>query len=265
MSARAFDNQSSLIQSGDQNLSRSSELANAVVPAPDDGTEQLESSKPVRAAAEVWDNSEKENRLPLRDITTSMVVSETIGRLKPPSAPTVLASTTARMIASLQVTNDIQRDLEAASSRSTTVIESFLPSPLRKRKPSGEPLSQSAVKSAATHSPSESPTSALHRRPRTRRSAPHLAGYNKRQVVVTAQTPEGSAKRRRMRTTSALGMENVAVAFATATVDRNGQIVLPAGTGWKGRSLSSLTPSQLPVAPQRQGQPTLASGTATLA
>ena len=269
MSARAFDNQSSLIQSEDQILSYPPELSHvekAIVPAPDDGTEQPESSKLVRPATEVWDNAEKENRLPLRDITTSMVVSETIGCLKPPSTPTVLASSTARMIASLQVANDIQRELEA-STRTTTVMEPLLPSPLRKRKPSGEPLSQSAIKSATTRSPSESPTSALHRRPRTRRSAPHLAGHNKRQVVVTAQTLEGSAKRRRVRTASALGMENVAVAFPTATVDRNGQIVLPAGTGWKGRSLSSLTPSQLPVAPQRQRRPTLASesGAATSA
>ena len=45
-------------------------------------------------------------------------------------------------------------------------------------------------------------------------------------------------KRRRVRKMSALGMENVAVAFPTAMVDLNGQIVLPAGTGWKGRSLN---------------------------
>ncbi len=64
-----------------------------------------------------------------------------------------------------------------------------------------------------------------------------------------------------MRTESTLGVENVAVAITAAAtaVDRNRQIVLPAGTGWKGRSL---TASQLPVA-QRQRQPTLASGATT--
>ena len=267
MSALAPDNQNSLVQSGNQIVSRPSELErleSAIKPAPDDNTEQIESSKSVRAASKVWDkaassNAEKENRLPLRDITTSSVVD----RLNPPSTPTVLSSTTARTFPSLQVGRVIQRDLEAPSR--TPIMESreiLLPSPYRKRKSSGEPHNQCAVKSAM-FSPSESPTTTPHRRPRTRRSAPHLgkSGGNKRQVK--AQTPESSAKRRRMRTASALGMENaVAVAPVAVTVDRSGQIVLPAGTGWKGRSLNSLIPSQLPVA-QRQRQPTLASVAAT--
>lgn len=266
MSARALapvDNQSSLVQPEDQLPSRLECTEKVTVPVPDDSTEKVESSKPL-AASEVWDkatpaapfNGEEASRLPLRDITT-LLAPEAVDRLNPPSTPTVLASTAARTFASLQVAKVIQRDLEAPSR--TPVMESreaLFPSPNRKRKPS-EPHTLYAIKSAML-SPSESPTPAPYRRPRTRRSAPHLGKSpgNKRQVKM--QTPEGSAKRRRMRTASALGVENVAVAVAAA-VDRNGQIVLPAGTGWKGRSW---TASQLPVA-QRQRQPTLASGANT--
>ncbi|KAH9174397.1 hypothetical protein EDB89DRAFT_2067696 [Lactarius sanguifluus] len=254
----SVDNQSSLVPQGDQLLSRPSELEFAervTGPVPDDSTEQTESRKPARAIGDTVNfaapfKMEEESRFPLRDITTSLPVLVAVDRPNPPSTPTVLASMTA-----LQVANVIQRDLEAPSR--TPVMESRetpLPSPYRKRKPSGEPNTQCAVKSAVL-SPSESPTPAPHRRPRTRRSAPHLgkSASNKRQVKT--QTPEGSAKRRRMRTASALGVENV----VAATVDRNGQIVLPAGTGWKGRSM---TASQLPV-PQRQRQQTLPSGATT--
>jgi hypothetical protein len=75
-----------------------------------------------------------------------------------------------------------------------------------------------------------------------RRSAPHL-GPNRQQATVlrTAQTPEGS-KRRRMRTASAKGVENCNIAFAVPATDQNGQIVLPAGMGWKGRSLAAGQP-----------------------
>ncbi|KAH8984181.1 hypothetical protein EDB86DRAFT_3246753 [Lactarius hatsudake] len=252
------DNQRSLIQLGDQLLSRPSELECAervTGPVPDDSTEQTESSKSARAIGDKVNSAasfkvEEECRLPLRDITTSLPVLEVVDHPNPPSTPTVLASMTA-----LQVANAFQRDLEPPSR--TPVMEpreTPLPSPYRKRKPSGEPNTHCAVKSAVL-SPSESPTPAPHRRPRTRRSAPHLgkSASNKRQVRT--QTPEGSAKRRRMRTASALGVENVAIAVSAA-VDRNGQIVLPAGTGWKGRSM---TASQLPV-PQRQRQQTLPSG-----
>ncbi|KAH9058242.1 hypothetical protein EDB87DRAFT_1685561 [Lactarius vividus] len=261
---RSVNNQSSLVQLGDQLLSRPSELEcveRVTGPVPDDSSEQTESSKPARAIGDKVNSAasfkvEEESRLPLRDITTSLPVLEAVDLPNPPSTPAVLASMTA-----LQVANVIQRDLEAPSQ--TPVMESRetpLPSPYRKRKPTGEPNTQYVVKSAV-HSPCESPTPAPHRRPRTRRSAPHLgkSASNKRQVIKT-QTPEGSAKRRRMRTASALGVENVAIAVAAA-VDRNGQIVLPAGTGWKGRSM---TASQLPV-PQRQRQQTLPSGTTTQA
>lgn len=97
-----------------------------------------------------------------------------------------------------------------------------------------------------------------HRRPRARRSAPHLgnknANNNKQQqqaktpraAGAAAQTPPGSSssysKRRRMRTASARGIENwnIALAGTTPAMDRSGQIILPAGTGWKGRRLSAV-------------------------
>jgi hypothetical protein len=273
VSSRAFEKQSSLDQLGNQILSRSSELdcEKVSMPAPDDRAEQTESNKPVRAAAQVANsaaspaspNAEKENRVPLRDITASLVLSDVVDRLNPPSMPNVLVSTTARTF-SLQVAKVIQRELELPSR--TPVMEpreTPHPSPHRKRKPSGEPHTPYIAKSA-TFSPSESPTSVSHRRPRSRRSTPHLGKSASGKRQVKAQTPEGSAKRRRMRTTSARGMENIALAVTAAAtaIDRNGQIVLPAGTGWKGRSLNSLIPSQLPVA-QRQRQPSLTSDAAT--
>ncbi len=108
--------------------------------------------------------------------------------------------------------------------------ETVLSSPHRKRKPSEEPNTQCAVKSAML-SPGESPTPAPRRRPRSRRSAPHLGKSATKKLQVKTQTPECSAKRQRMRTASALGVENVAVAVAAAAkaVDRSGQICPP---GW---------------------------------
>jgi hypothetical protein len=210
VSSRAFDKQRSLDQPGDQILPRPTELERVqkvTVPAPDDRAKRTESNKLVHATPQVANsapslNAEKENRLPLRDITASLALSEAIDRLNPPSTPTVLVSTTARTFASLQVAKVIQRDLEAPSRTTRHSRETPHPSPHRKRKPSGEPHTPCAVKSAM-FSPSESPTSVSHRRPRTRRSTPHLGkSANKRQVK--AQTPEGSAKRRRMRTRARL-------------------------------------------------------------
>jgi hypothetical protein len=271
VSSRAFDKQRSLDQPGDQILPRPTELERVqkvIVPAPDDRAKRTESNKHVHATPQVANsapslNAEKENRVPLRDITASLALSEAVDRLNPPFTPNVLVSTTARTF-SLQVAKVIQRELEPPSR--TPVMESREtphPSPHRKRKPSGEPHTPCVVKSAM-FSPSESPTSVSHRRPRSRRSTPHPGKSASGKCQVKAQTPEGSAKRRRMRTASARGMENVALAAAAAAtaVDRNGQIVLPAGTGWKGRSLNSLIPSQLPVA-QRQRQPSLTSDAAT--
>ena len=89
-------------------------------------------------------------------------------------------------------------------------------------------------------------TSTPHNRhPRARRSAPHLGKYthnsnnNVRQQAKApraSQTPDGS-KRRRTRTTSAKGVENCNFGVSsTPTIDRSGQIILPAGMGWKGRT-----------------------------
>ncbi|KAI0061910.1 hypothetical protein BV25DRAFT_1991903 [Artomyces pyxidatus] len=62
-----------------------------------------------------------------------------------------------------------------------------------------------------------------------------------------ALTPSEELKRRRVRTASARALENVG---ATGHCDKSGQIVLPAGTGWKGRSPARGSP--------RQRQPTAA-------
>ncbi|KAI9441808.1 hypothetical protein H4582DRAFT_2073946 [Lactarius indigo] len=238
----------------DQLLSHPSELPRVTAPVLDGSTKQTEPRKPVRGVGDKVNfaapfNAEEESRLPVLDITISLPILEAVDRPNSPSTPTVLASMTA-----LQVTNVIQRDLEAPSR--TPVMESRetpLPGPYRKRKPSGEPNTKCTIKSALL-SPSKSSTPTPHRRPRTRRSAPHLgnSASNKRQVKT--QTPEGSAKRQRMRTASALGVENVAIAVA-AQLNAMGRLSSRLGTGWKGRSM---TGSQLPV-PQRQRQ-TLPSG-----
>ena len=96
-----------------------------------------------------------------------------------------------------------------------------------------------------------------HPRPRARRSAPHLGQYvnnstkQQTKAIPAVQTPDGS-KRRRTRTASARGVENWNFNWATPTVDRTGQIILPAGTGWKGRSSVGPAGQQQ----QRQRQPT---------
>ncbi|KAH9014831.1 hypothetical protein EDB84DRAFT_808352 [Lactarius hengduanensis] len=96
------DNQSSLVQLGDQLLSHPPELEyveRATGPVHDDSTEQAESSKPARAIGDKVNSAasfkvEEESRLPLRDITTSLPVLEAVDRPNHPSTPTVLASMT---------------------------------------------------------------------------------------------------------------------------------------------------------------------------
>jgi hypothetical protein len=130
------------------------------------------------------------------------------------------------------------------------------PNSPRKRKPSVEP---NALCAAEVLQLSDTPTP--HHRPRARRSAPHLGKYthnNKMQQAKApraAQTPDGS-KRRRTRTASARGVENWNFNWATPTIDSNGQIVLPAGMGWKGRSSAGAMAMAGQLQPQRQGQPT---------
>jgi hypothetical protein len=172
VSSRAFEKQSSLDQLGNQILSRSSELdcEKVSMPAPDDRAEQTESNKPVRAAAQVANsaaspaspNAEKENRVPLRDITASLVLSDVVDRLNPPSTPNVLVSTTARTF-SLQVAKVIQRELELPSR--TPVMEPR-ETPIQARTASGNLL--------------ESPT------PRTSPSQPPFRQANLRHLCRTA-------------------------------------------------------------------------------
>ncbi len=127
-------------------------------------------------------------------------------------------------------------------------------------------LAESNVLSAAeVLQPSGTPTP-YHRHPRARRSAPHLGKYThnnnnsvRQQAKATrvAQTPDGS-KRRRTRTTSAKGVENwnFNVSWATPTIDRSGQIILPAGMGWKGRTSAGAVAMAGQPQQQRQRQPT---------
>src|SRR5260221_9670729 len=127
--------------------------------------------------------------------------------------------------------------------------EAALNSPRKRRKPSPDP---NELMFQAGDDNSLTP----YRLPRGRHSAPHLGKYvaSKQQAKAprAAQTPE-SSKRRRMRTASSRGVDNWTIALATpATTDHGGQmIVLPAGTGWKGRSSAVVPPT-----PQRQRQPT---------
>jgi len=190
----------------------------------------------------------KEGRRPLQDITFSFTA--------PWSKPLeYLAPTTTQTHSILsQVSDTLAKDLLKTPTRinedlSRAMREAALNSP-RKRKPSPEPNEPMFRASDDSLTP--------HRLPRARRSAPHLGKYSTKQQAKApraAQTPE-SSKRRRMRTASSRGVENWTIALGTpATVVHNGQIVLPAGTGWKGRSSAVVPPT-----PQRERQ-----ATATLA
>ncbi|KAA1477529.1 hypothetical protein DENSPDRAFT_917733 [Dentipellis sp. KUC8613] len=78
----------------------------------------------------------------------------------------------------------------------------------------------------------------------------HSMGDERRATLVHAD--DDSAKRRRVRTCSAQNADAGGVVEAPAhQVDRSGQIVLPAGTGWRGRSFG------------RQRQPTALSPVVT--
>ena len=130
----------------------------------------------------------------------------------------------------------------------------------------GKPLpAPHALCAAEVLQPSETPTP-HNRHPRARSSAPHLGKYiynnnnNARQQAKApraAQTPDGS-KRRRMRTTSAKGVENLTfnVSRTAPTIDRSGQIILPAGLGWKGRTSVGAVAIAGQPQPQRQRLPT---------
>lgn len=181
-------------------------------------------------------------RLQLQDITTSISVPrrKTIENLHPLTA----MATGPGPVTLKQIIDAYPKEVfkplvqvREGDSRQTT-----LPNSPHKQKPSVDP---NTVYTAEVHQSSRTPTP-HNRYPRARRSAPHLGKYshnnnnNTRQQVKApraAQTPDGS-KRRRTRTTSAKGVENwnLNVSWATPTIDRSGQIIVPAGMGWKGRS-----------------------------
>jgi len=187
----------------------------------------------------------KEGRRPLQDITFTFTVPglKPLGYLAPTSAQT-------HSIIS-QVSDVLPKDLLKTPTRinedlSRAMREAALNSP-RKRKPTPEPNEPMFRAGDNSLIP--------YRLPRGRHSAPHLGKYVTKQQAKApraAQTPE-SSKRRRMRTASSRGVENWTIALATpATTDHSGQmIVLPAGTGWKGRSSAVVPPT-----PQCQRQPT---------
>jgi hypothetical protein len=199
-------------------------------------------------------------RLPLQDITASTSVPrpKTIEySLRPLTAtetsltPVTLKQTDA---SSKEVFKPVQ--VSEGDSRETTS-----PNSPNNQKPSADP---NALCAAEVLRPSGTPTP-HNRHPRARRSAPHLGKYthnnnnNARQQVKApraTQTPDGS-KRRRTRTASAKGVENwnFNVSWATPTIDRSGQIILPAGMGWKGRTSVGAVVAGQPQ-PQRQRLPT---------
>jgi hypothetical protein len=193
-------------------------------------------------------------RRPLQDITASISVP----RLKAIEyrAHPLLARTAGPIPATLKQVTDVSLNevlrmpvlISKGKAPETTSLSS-----LRKRKSSAEP---NAPCDTEVLQLSGIPT--LHRRrPRARRSAPHLGQYiyNINHSTIkparAGQTPDG-LKRRRTRTASTRGVENwdFNVSWATTTVDRNGQIILPAGTGWKDFSSAGMTGQK-----QRQRQP----------
>lgn len=199
-------------------------------------------------------------RLPLQDITASTSVPrpKTIEYQSHPRTATEAGPT---QVTLKQITDAFPKEasklpfqVNEGDSRETT------PNSPHKRKSSADPNAICTVLQ-----PRGTPT--LHNRhPRARRSAPHLGKYthnnnsNARQQAKApraAQTPDGS-KRRRTRTTSAKGVENwnFNVSWATPTIDRSGQIVLPAGMGWKGRTSVGAVAMAGQRQPQRQRLPT---------
>ena len=202
-------------------------------------------------------------RLPLQNITASTSVSRPKTIEYPPNPLTATKSGPTQATLK-QITDASSKDfskppvqVSEGDSRETTI-----PNSPHKRKPSAD---STGICAAEVLQPSGTPTP-LNRLPRARRSAPHLGKYthnnnnNTRQHAKApraAQTPDGS-KRRRMRTASAKGAENwnFSVSWATPTIDRSGQIILPAGMGWKGRTSVGAAAMAGQPQPQRQRLPT---------
>jgi len=191
-----------------------------------------------------------EGRRPLRDITFSFSALGLKGVEYLAVPPPETAQTHTILSQALDIFRKylLQTPTRISEDANRAIRETALNSP-RKRKPSAEPHEPCSVAVFQGSDDALTP----HRRPRARRSALHLGRYatSKQQAKTPrgTQTPEGS-KRRRMRTASSRGVENWAVTLTRPTIDHNGQIVLPAGTGWKGRSSAAGQP------PQRQRQPT---------
>ncbi|KAI0301761.1 hypothetical protein B0F90DRAFT_1717580 [Multifurca ochricompacta] len=218
---------------------------------------QAEASNPMDASAKALDsrtsqgpvapsstpatlNAGEEDHGALQDIPTILSVPSPKAVI-PPDCPSLVTAVTPATSETLTTcaTDVIQTgppvsDRDADGTAHETIVSPK--GPPCKRKPSGQPHVQRAVKGSQ---PSDSPVS--HRRPRPRRSAPHLGKQGSRrqeqeakgQHATQTQTPEvWNSKRRRMRTASVRGTGKVTL----GEVDLNGQIVLPDGTGWKSGS-----------------------------
>jgi hypothetical protein len=202
-------------------------------------------------------------RLPLQDITAPIYVPRP--KAIECQAQPHTATTTGPTSVTLKQTTDTSPkevlkqpiQINEGEARQTASSNS-----LRKRKPSAE---SNVLFAAEVLQPSGTPTP-YHRHPRARRSAPHLGKYThnnnnsvrqQAKAQRVAQTPDGS-KRQRMRTTSAKGVENwnFNVSWATPTIDRSGQIILPAGMGWKGRASAGAVAMVGQPQQERQRQPT---------
>jgi hypothetical protein len=228
----------------------------------DQENHQLEAPSPTPSA---FTAAGRESRRPLRDITFSFSVpkSEAASEYPALAPPTVVETP-----AIFSQVSDIfpkghlfKTPTRTSEDFERAIRETALDSPRKRRQSAADsnlPVFQfkgSEMMSTPSHP---------NRLPRARRSAPHLGKYAGKQqqqqhqgnLSRATQTPDG-LKRRRMRTASSRGVENWTINLASAsamampTIDRSGQIVLPAGTGWKGRSLSGA--GQIP---QRQRQPT---------
>jgi hypothetical protein len=199
------------------------------------------------------------SRLPLQDITHSTLVPRP-KTIEYPLHPLTSTETGPTPVTLKQITDASpkvfkpQVQVSEGGSRETASLD--LP---HKRKTS--PVPNTLCAAEVLH-PSGTLTP-YNRYPRARRSAPHLGKYthntnnnNARQQAKVpprvAQTPD-DLKRQRTRTTSAKGVENwnFNASWATRMVDRSGQIILPAGTGWKGRTSVTGLPQ-----PQHQKLPT---------
>ena len=227
----------SLIVKEMASVNEDAEPSNSVDATDDDDRDSVENQQPdlPNSTPSTSTIARKDVRRPLQDITFTF----TAPWLKPLEYLDPTAIQTHSTLS--QVSDILPKGLLKTPTRinedlSRAMREAALNSP-RKRKPSLE-------RNEPIFRPRDDPLTP-HRLPRARRSAPHLGKFATKQSAKApraAQTPE-SSKRQRMRTASSRGVENWTMALATpATIDHSGQIVLPAGTGWKGRSSAAVPP-----------------------